>query len=458
MPSRIGVLTRATAIDALCHILGRKLHADVALDNLFKAHPELRPIDRAFIYEIVLGSLRWLSKMDWILGHMLDRPFHALDPRVANALRVGTYQIFYMDRVPDRAAVAETVEAVKSMGAGQAASFVNAILRRVARKAEYFPKPDKETAAVDYYSMHTAHPSWMVSKWLDLMPLERLEHVLSSHNREPNKTLRILRKRPLAGGESLATYLLRTQGIHSETRPLKSALRVTDYPRFHECEAFAAGCYIVQDESAQLAASIVQPGPGESVYDCCAAPGGKTIAIWDDADESVSYFVSDSSKKRLATLEQNFARLGLLEQPQVHLQVAEAGVGFEGQTFDKVVLDAPCSSMGVIARNPEIKWHRVPADIATAAVQQEKMLDTMAKRVKVGGELIYMVCSFEPEETTTQIARFTERHPEFIAVDLRGRIHDYYRKYLSHDGSLVIYSGNQDGIDGFFACALSRRR
>jgi 16S rRNA (cytosine967-C5)-methyltransferase len=114
--------------------------------------------------------------------------------------------------------------------------------------------------------------------------------------------------------------------------------------------------------------------------------------------------------------------------------------------------------MGVIARNPEIKWHRVPADIATAAVQQEKMLDTMAKRVKVGGELIYMVCSFEPEETTTQIARFTERHPEFIAVDLRGRIHDYYRKYLSHDGSLVIYSGNQDGIDGFFACALSRRR
>ncbi|MCA2958868.1 MAG: 16S rRNA (cytosine(967)-C(5))-methyltransferase RsmB, partial [Silvanigrellales bacterium] len=150
MSTRHGTLTRALAIDALVHVLTRNMHADVALDRLFAHQPELRPLDRAFVFEIVYGSLRWLSKMDWIMGHMIDRPFASLDPRVLAALRVGTYQIFYMDRVPDRAAVSETVEAIKQVGAPNAASFVNAILRRVSRKAEYFPKPDKVKQQAEY--------------------------------------------------------------------------------------------------------------------------------------------------------------------------------------------------------------------------------------------------------------------------------------------------------------------
>ena len=454
---RMGPLARVTAIDALTHILGRQKHADQALDEIFRSRPELRPLDRAFVYQIVFGSLRWLSKMDWIMSHMMDRPFHGLDPRVANALRVGTYQIFYMDRVPDRAAVSETVEAVKQLGAAQAAPFVNAILRRVARRAEYFPKPDKVTQRAAYLAMHTSHPEWMVRRWLDIMPPERLDYLLAAHNREPCKTLRILSKRALPEDDPLPHHLLKTYGIHSEQRPLRQALRVESYPPFEHCGAFQNGGFIVQDEAAQLAASLVQPHPGESVFDACAAPGGKAVAVWDQAPADVRYFLCESSTKRLALLEETLTRTGMKDEAHVSLASGDAVSAFEGQIFDKIVLDAPCTAMGIIARNPEIKWHRKPIDILKAAAEQKRLLDGLATRVRPGGELIYMVCSFEPEETNLQVRNFLAEHPEFIAVDLANRVHEYYRKYLDERGQLLIYAGNQDNIDGFYACVLRRQ-
>jgi 16S rRNA (cytosine967-C5)-methyltransferase len=455
MSKKSGALTRSVAIDALTHILQRHQHADIALERLFKAKPELSSIDRAFVFEMVYGALRWLFKMDWIMGHMIDRPFSSLDPRVANALRIGTYQIYYMDRVPDRAAVAETVEAVKLIGAAPAASLVNAVLRRVARKAEYFQKPDKEKNTNAYLAMHHAHPAWMIDRWSRTVSLERLEHLLASHNTPPQKTLRILKKRPVPGGEDLATHLLKSFGIKSTHRPLKSALRVMDYPDFSQCAAFHAGSYIVQDEAAQLAASLVQVETGQNVLDACAAPGGKALAIWDQSPEGVHFYLSDSGRKRLTTLQQNLARVALFPEA-IQVAHADAAEAFPGVSFHHIVLDAPCSAMGVIGRHPEIKWHRVPQDIKNCATEQKRLLDQLASRLLPGGELIYMVCTFEPEETTDQIEQFLQRHSDFTRVDLNGRIHDYYRKYLTHAGDLLILSGNPDKIDGFYASVLRK--
>ncbi len=456
MSTKSGALTRSIAIDALSHVLHRRQHADVALDRLFKSRPSLSALDRAFVYEMVYGSLRWLSKMDWILSHMIDRPFSSLDPRVANALRVGTYQIFYMDRVPDRAAVAETVEAAKLVGAAPASSLVNAVLRRVSRKAEYFQKPDKESDTLRYLSMHHAHPEWMIKRWMKHIPRDRLDHVLTSHNRPPMKTLRQINKRSLPTEENLATFLLRTQGIHSEWRPLKTSLRVEELPRFAECEAFQAGCYIVQDESAQLAASLVRPKKGERVLDACASPGGKAMAVWDQAETGVSFFLCDAAKKRLPVLHENLNRLQLLEE-SFEVAHADATEAFGDTTFHHIVLDAPCTAMGVMSRHPEIKWHRSLPDVAKCAAEQKRLLDGLAPRLLKGGEMIYMVCSFEPEETEMQMENFLERHPDFSRVDLNTRIHDYYRKYLSSSGDLLVMSGNQDKIDGFYACVLQKK-
>jgi 16S rRNA (cytosine967-C5)-methyltransferase len=454
MSTRTGTLTRALAIDALTHVLTRRIHADVALDRLFAHHAELRPLDRAFVFEIVYGSLRWLSKMDWILGHMVDRPLSSIDPRVLGALRVGAYQIFYMDRVPDRASVSETVEAVKQVGAGNAASFVNAVLRRVARKAEYFPKPDKQAKLSDYLAMHHSHPTWMIERWLADVPLERLEYMLSGNNTPPKHTLRVLKRNAIPSGEDLATFLLREQGIASEWRPLKGTLRVESLPPFETCEAFHAGCYIVQDEAAQLCSSIVAPVRGETVLDACAAPGGKSIHMWDDGVEPADLTMCDFSHKRIAILEKNLSRVRLAGAQLAHGDVGEV---LSGRSFRKVVLDAPCSALGVIRRHPEIKWLRSPADIDNCAKEQRRLLAATARLVEPGGELVYIVCSQEVEETTAATEDFLAAHPDFGVVTLEGRIHDYYRKYVTRRDEVLVLPGNQDDLDGFYAVIFRRR-
>lgn len=448
-----GTLTRAIAIDALTHVLTRNIHADTALDKLFLHHKNLRPLDRAFIFEIVYGSLRWLSKMDWIMSHMMDRPFASLDPRVANALRVGAYQIFYMDKVPDRAAVSETVEAVKTVGIPQASSFVNAILRRVARKAEYFPKPDLEKKPADYLSMHYAHPKWLVERWLEQMPLERLEHVLTANNTPADHTLRVIKRNPIPSGEDLGTYLLREHSIQSHWRPLKGALRVSQLPPFSECQAFREGCYIVQDESAQIISALINVTDKDSVLDACSAPGGKAIAIWDEGAEPKNMLLCDFSQKRIQTLQENLNRVKLSGTELVHGDAAEIAVG---RTFTKIVLDAPCSALGVIRKHPESKWLRTPGDIMTCAREQERLLSGLAPAVAPGGELIYIVCSFEVEETSRQTEKFLRDHPQFEIVPLNGRIHDYYRKYVTKDNEFLVLPGNHDDLDGFYAVVLRR--
>lgn len=454
MANRVGMLTRAIAIDALTHILTRNQHSDATLERLFAHHSHLKRLDKAFIYEMVFGTLRWMSKMDWIMSHMIDRPFSNLDPRVANALRLGAYQIYYMDRVPERAAVSSTVEAIKSVGVPNAASLVNAVLRRVSRKSEYFPKPDKEKQMLDYYAMHYSHPKWMIERWQKHMHTDKLEFLLSHNNKQPKSTLKIISRNPLPDDSSdLATYLLKTQSIESHHSPLIGALRVESYPRFDECEAFKQGCYIVQDEAAQLLTSLVAPNPTDTCLDACAAPGGKSIFLWESGVPPENITVCDVAQKRLKILEENFARVKLKGTTVLHGDVVEL---CKGKQFTKVLLDAPCSSMGVIRRHPEIKWQRTPHDIITCAAEQERLLNGLAETVAPNGELIYIVCSFEEEETTEQIKKFLEKHPNFEKVSPLDRIHDFYKRYVRNN-ELVIYASNSDDFDGFFGAVLRKK-
>jgi len=452
MSTPIGALTRAIAIDALTHVLTRRIHSDVALEKLFQTHKDLRPLDRAFIYEMTLGTLRWMSKMDWIISHMMDRPFSTLDPRVANAIRVGAYQIYYMDRVPERAAVSETVEAMRIVGAKNAVSFVNAILRRVARKAEYFPKPNKDTLLLEYFAMHYAHPLWMIERYAQHMPQERLEFLLQGNNRIAPINIRILSKNPLPENEDVGVYLLRTQSIHSSHRPLSGTLRLNSLPQLDKCEAFQSGAYIIQDESPQLATSLISFDANTTVLDACAAPGGKSICLVDRGLPQENLTICDFSQKRLKTLESNLQKVHITPKAILHGDAVEVA---KNQEFDVVLLDAPCSSTGVIRKHPEIKWLRTAGDIQRSSKEQERMLDGLSHCVKVGGELVYMVCSVEPEETFNRIDEFLASHPNFVKISSFDRIHDYYKKYILKS-DLYILPGNIDELDGFYATILKR--
>jgi 16S rRNA (cytosine967-C5)-methyltransferase len=454
MSIKIGTLTRAISIDALTHILTRNCHSDVALQKLFKSHPKLRSLDKAFIYEIVFGALRWLSKMDWIMSHVVDRPLISLDPRVMNALRVGVYQIYYMDRVPARAAVAETVEAIKNVGVPNAASFVNAILRRISKKSEYFPKPDKETKYLEYCAMQYAHPLWIITRWAKQLSKDKFEYLISNNNNQPKFTLKRIFKNPLPGDDQdFSAYLLRTFSLKSQTKPLRGTFSVDTLPRFETCEAFKAGCYIVQQESAQLCCHLLSFQKTDKVLDACAAPGGKSIFLWEQGVLPENLTVCDFSQKRIKLIHENFERVGLNGAKILHGDAVEQ---CKDQRFDKILLDAPCSALGIVRRHPEIKWQRTLRDIEICVQNQKKLLDGLAPLLNVGGEMVYVVCSFEPEETTKQIDAFLANHPEFQIESIDNRVHDFYRKYVTKHNELIIYGGNTDELDGFYAVVLKK--
>ncbi len=210
----------------------------------------------------------------------------------------------------------------------------------------------------------------------------------------------------------------------------------------------------MQDEAAQLVASLVQPSANQSCLDACAAPGGKSIYLWDAGVEPQNLTVCDSAQKRLVLLRENFERVGLEGAQILHGDVIEL---CQGKVFDKILLDAPCSAMGVIRRHPEIKWLRVPADIINCAALQARLLEGLAPCVAPGGEMIYSVCSFEEEETQLQIAQFLQNHPEFEKVPPMSRLHDYYKKYVTRQDELLIYAGNPDDLDGFYAVILRKK-
>jgi 16S rRNA (cytosine967-C5)-methyltransferase len=457
MSTQTGTRTRTLAIDALVHVLTRNQHADSAMEKLFNTADKgtpLRPLDRAFVFEMVYGTLRWLGKIDWILGHMVSRPMASLDPRVVCALRVGTYQIFYMDRVPDRAAVSETVEAVKKMGAHQASSFVNAILRRVAKKAEYFPKPNKETETVDYLAMQFAHPKWMVERWISRMNQERLEHMLSAHNTPPLQSLRVVTRKMHDEPEPFPVRLLRESGVKASARPLPGCWRVESLPNFSQSGLFQEGKFFVQEEAAQVASSIIAPLKGDTVFDACSAPGGKSLHLWAEGLDPKNLTLCDSSAKRVTTLQQNLDRMGLLG---ARLLVGDLASVAPGEQFSKVVLDAPCSSFGVIRRHPEIKWLRTLGDVERCASEQRRLLEAASAKVAPNGELIYMVCSHETEETTANTSWFLQNFQHFEVAPLDGRIHDFYKKYVTAQNEFLVMPGNTDQLDGFYAVVFKKK-
>ena len=444
--------TRVIAIDALKNILQRRKHADEEIYSCFASHPHLTRLDRSFIHEMVYGSLRWLYKMDWIAAKLIDRPLNAVDPRVLNALRIGMYQIYYMDRVPDRAAVSETVEATKSMGVGHAASFVNGVLRNVARRTEYFKKPDKEKEPVAYYSMHYSYPPWLIERWNDHLPAKRLEFLLEKTNEVPQHFLKVFEKKITT--EELSYFFLKEYGIHCNPLPLEGCIQVSRLPDIAKCTYYQKGFYQIQSETSQLMASLVNKDHDGYLLDACASPGKKLLCLLDEGFDQDKVIAYEIYPKRAKILNDEIRRAGFkLGNPVVTADISKSDLNRE---FHNILLDAPCSSLGVIQRHPEMKWLKKPQDIEHYAQVQKEILEHLAPSVAIGGELLYTVCSFEPEETTEQIDLFLRNHTEFQRYNILERVHPYYQKYLKSNHEIIIYPGNTDSLDGFFGVVLKR--
>lgn len=443
---------REIAYDAFTLVMEQHKTPDEALTQLYAERGrDLKRLDRNFVKEILFGGLRWYSKIFWILQNTAKRDLNKSSPEIRAALVLGTYQIFYMDRVPDRAAVNESAEYVRSRSQAHAVSFVNGILRQIARRAEYFTKPDKKALPVEYLALQFAHPQWIVQRWYQMFKFDRMEQMLAANNQPPPWSARInALKTPLTESFQLQQSLLRQEKTHTDRRPLRSSLYFKDPPNLGADSLFSHGYYTIQDEASQLIGFLVDPQANQCIVDAAAGPGGKLSHVYELGQATLDLIAIEKNQGQMTRAKETMARLGhekvsWLEQDFLDWQPGS-------KKPDKILLDAPCSGLGVLRRHPEGKWQKHVSMISAMAQQQRQLIMHALSCLDAGGELIYSVCSFEPEETIAHVSWLREQFGDTIElISPLSRLPDYYKRYVTRDHLLLVYAGNSDEMDGFGA-------
>lgn len=394
--------------------------------------PQLKPVDRALCHELVLGVLRWQLRLDKLVQHYAQRSVGSLDSAVLIALRLGLYQLRYLSRIPASAAVNESVSLARAARLSSATSFVNAVLRRAIREAEYDPATGV-TDPIEKLAIETSHPVWLIDRWARTFGLAEAEALACANNTVPPTAFRTVITR---GSEDEVLHALRQAGAELEPSLVaEGGWRVSGaVPIVRELSE--SGRIYLQDEASQLVAQVVGARAGDLVLDVCAAPGGKSTYIADRANDQATVIAGDRSAGRLATIVETSRRQGL-ESIQPMLLDAEEGLPFRLGTFDKVLVDAPCSGTGTLRRNPEIRWRLISSEVPAFAARQKEILRNASEMVKPGGRLVYSTCSIEREENEEVVDEFLAKHDAFHVLNSQ-------RTWPQ-----------REGCDGFFVAVLA---
>ncbi|MFQ5895487.1 MAG: 16S rRNA (cytosine(967)-C(5))-methyltransferase RsmB [Nitrospinota bacterium] len=409
---------------------------------------QLSPRDRAFLRELFYGVLRWRGRLDYCLGRVLGRPVERVSLAVRVILRLGAYQLLFLERVPPHAAVDQAVR-LAAERAPSAKGLVNGALRRLAREGAGEPPPE---GSEEFLSCWLSHPGWLVRRWMERLGGERARARCEANNALPPLTFHVnpLRTEPGALTEALAREGLRTRP--GEFLPGALQLVGQGGGDFTHTEAFRQGWFYLQDEGAALCAALAGLRPGERVWDACAAPGGKAAALTGQLAGEGLLVASDRRPGRLGWLRENCARMGL----RAALLAADVRNPPFCKEFDCVLVDAPCSGFGVLRRHPDGKWRTAPEDMSRMAEAQVGYLVAAAAVVRPGGRLLYVVCSNEPEETEGVAAAFEAARPSFAREDPRPALCEGARAFVRPDGALEL-PPELAGTDGSYALRWVRR-
>ena len=421
--------------------------ADLVLD-VETTRSALSPRDVGLATELVYGTLRWQRYLDWILAPHSRRPFDALDPRVRVLLRMTAYQLVFLARVPAFAAVNDAVTLARA-GARGAAEYTNAVLRAFARRGVREREPSPPREPIDALATRCSFPTWLAARWVARHGIAEAETLMRAMNERPPvvvraNTLRVSR-------EALAARLTHDDAV--ATRPTTwapdglVAERAMGAPA--RWRAFADGACVVQDEASMLVARLLEPRAGDTVIDACAAPGTKTTHLAQLMDDRGRIVAVDPQPSRLDRVKEAAARLGVTIVQTMGGTVQDLVASHRAQA-DAVLVDAPCTNLGVLRRNPEVKWRRRPDDIAAAAARQLDILTAAAALAKSGGRLVYATCSPEPEENTAVVAAFLAAQPAW-----RLDAPDVFPLPLDADGYLRTRP-DRHGTDAFTAVRLRR--
>ncbi|CAM5787482.1 16S rRNA (cytosine(967)-C(5))-methyltransferase RsmB [Brevibacillus borstelensis] len=441
---------RDIALDVLNRVEEHQSYSNLELKHVLDRE-ELRAPDAGLVTELVYGTIQRRLTLDTALDRFIRGK--KVQTWVKNLLRLSLYQIRFLDRIPDRAVVHEAVEIAKRRGHQGIASMVNGVLRNALRSPDLWDKLGSGDDAARL-SIEQSHPEWLVRRWAGQYGIEETRRILESNNRPPRTSIRV---NTLKSTRDELLGKLREQFSAVEPSVVSPDGLVMEGGHAAGTEWFRQGLFTVQDESSMLVAPALAADPGMRVLDACAAPGGKTTHIAALMQNRGEIIASDVHPHKRDLIAQNAKRLGItIIEPIVSdaLHLGEKKLG----TFDRILLDAPCTGFGVIRRKPDLKWNKTPDDVKAIAELQYKLLESVAELLAPGGLLVYSTCTIEPEENQLIVQRFVKNHPAFeldrtLADDLPASVRD---KIDTTEGFVQVLPHHFES-DGFFIARLKRK-
>ncbi|HZR46257.1 MAG TPA: 16S rRNA (cytosine(967)-C(5))-methyltransferase RsmB [Candidatus Manganitrophaceae bacterium] len=414
------------------------------IDDYLKRYP-LERRERALLTELVYGVFRQRGFLDWEIDRFSKVSLHL---PIRNVLRLGLYQLLFLDKIPPSAAVNTAVDLAKGAEGVAAGRLVNGLLRNILRQKANLPRPDPADRTA-FIAVTTSHPEWLVRRWIERWGEERTVALCRFNNETPPTTLRV---NFLKTDRETLIKMLEKEGAEVAPTPNSPAGLYVSGVSLRSLPSYQAGHFYIQDEGAQLISDLVDPRPGESILDLCAAPGGKTTHLAELMMGKGEVVATDIDPGRIASIRENLARL---QTPAVSIQTID-GATAPGRLYDRIVVDAPCTALGILRRIPEGKWRKKPALIPAFAKEQRQLLEKAAGHLKNGGRLVYATCSTEPEENEAVVEAFAADHPELKIENPAESLPAAARKYINPKGYFTTLL-NSDRMDQFFAARWIRR-
>jgi 16S rRNA (cytosine967-C5)-methyltransferase len=413
-------------------------------------HTALNRIDRALSTGLVNGVLRYRLQLDFIIGRFYHHNLGKAAPVMKNILRLGVYQILFLDKVPDWAAVNECVKLARKYKGDRMSKLVNGVLRKITPESVTLDEWLKEKKTEEQLAVHYSHPQWLVERWIAAYGKEKCEGILSYNNQFPLFGFRINRLKPSA--EDFFSDPAMATVIHEESC-IENIFISKDFSTFEP--AVIEGRLTVQNPTQALACLLLNPAPGSNVLDLCAAPGGKATFMAELMGNNGRITAVDRYEQKLVKIEAHADALGIT----IIKTIAEDARNFRPEIPpDAILLDAPCSGTGVLGRRAELRWKLNHETLQELRTLQAELLDHAAGLLDIDGILVYATCSIEAEENSMQIQAFLHRHPDFIAEPLVDRIPAPFRPGNDAEGAILTLPGEHPGFDGGFCQRLRKVR
>jgi len=442
---------RTLAVKILTRVERTDSYLEKLIDYEIKTE-NLNDYDKSLLNEICHGVIRWMRRLDWFLNGFYRGQWEKCMPEIKNTLRVALYQILFLNKIPDYAAVNEATEFVKRISTQKHADVVNGLLRTIIRTKEELVLPTREIDEIKYLGILQSHPNWMVKRWIQRYGFDDAEKLCEANNKRPILTVRINTLRINKG--DFLNKLSERNIVYRFCKHIDNFITLRLMSKIYLDEDFQNGYFAIQDESAGLVAQLLNPEGTDLILDMCAAPGGKSTHIAQMLNNKGHIVAVDKYDAKIRVMRENTERLGVTNIEFVQDDADDfTSEIITTQRFDKILLDAPCSGLGVLSKKPDIRWKKEVEDIINLSKIQRRLLGNAAKYLKPNGVIVYSTCTIEPEENMEVVKDFLVNNPGFTIDNASKYVN---RELVNEDGCIETFP-HRHGIDGSFAVRLMKQ-